>query len=85
MIFRRPLCPPIGKSEGKWSPSSLTNVPRVLVDGTWDSADITADNCLDYWVDDVASTGTFIKNAAAGSNVDSVAPPGWIIKTNIPD
>lgn len=48
------------------------------------ATDITADRCLDYWVENVASTGTFVKNAAAGSDVDSVAPPGWEIKTNIP-
>ena len=49
------------------------------------ATDITADRCLDYWVENVASTGTFVKNAAAGSDVDSVAPPGWVIKSDIPD
>ena len=49
------------------------------------ATDITAYRCLDYWVDGVASTGTFVKNAAAGSDVDSVAPPGWEILSNIPN
>ena len=45
--------------------------------------DISASNCLNYWVDGVASTGTFVKNAAATWDVTGVSgiPEGWNVQT----
>ena len=37
---------------------------------------------LDYWLGDVSSTGTFIKNAAATwDNTAAGIPSGWTVQT----
>ena len=48
------------------------------------ATDISANNCIDYWVDGVSSTGTFIKNPDMNSwtiGVDGI-PEGWTVKNN---
>ena len=46
------------------------------------ATDISASNCLNYWVNGVASTGTFIKNAAMTSlpTGTSGIPSGWTVQ-----
>ena len=47
------------------------------------ATDISATNCLEYWVDSVASTGTFVKDYNLKSipiNSASGIPTGWTIK-----
>ena len=45
--------------------------------------DNTASNCIDNWLKEVASSGTFVKNAAATWNVvgASGVPEGWTVQT----
>ena len=44
--------------------------------------DISADLCLEYWLNDVSPTGTFIKNKkATWSNKDANIPSGWTVRT----
>lgn len=45
------------------------------------ATDISAEFCLHYWVDGVASTGTFVKNAAMTSLPTDVSgiPSGWTV------
>lgn len=45
------------------------------------ATDISANNCLFYWVKDVASTGTFVKNPAMTSlpTGTSGIPSGWTV------
>ena len=47
------------------------------------ATDISASNCLNNWVNGVASSGTFVKNKNATWNVtgDSGVPSGWTIQT----
>lgn len=47
------------------------------------ATDISATHCLDSWVGSVASTGTFVKNAAATWDVigKSGIPYGWTVET----
>ena len=46
------------------------------------ATDISATNCLDYWVSGVATSGTFIKNAAMTGLVNGVIgiPSGWTVQ-----
>ena len=46
------------------------------------ATDISATNCLSYWVNGVASTGTFVKNPEATWDVVGVSgvPNGWTVK-----
>lgn len=46
------------------------------------ATDISAGNCLSYWVNDVASTGTFVKNPDATWDVvgGNGVPRGWTVK-----
>ena len=46
------------------------------------ATDISAGNCLTYWVSGVSSTGTFVKNKNATWNVTGVSgvPNGWTIQ-----
>lgn len=46
------------------------------------ATDISASNCLMNWVENVASTGIFVKNSAATWNVTGVdgVPTGWTIQ-----
>lgn len=46
------------------------------------ATDISANNCLKYWVDGVASRGTFVKNKNATWNVTGISgvPSGWTIQ-----
>jgi len=56
-----------------------TNMSTITMLAT----DITADNCLNYWVYMVASRGTFYRNSnATGLKVDSSSgiPSGWTVK-----
>ena len=44
--------------------------------------DISAQHCLNYWLDGVSSTGTFVKNAnATWSNTDAGIPSGWTVQS----
>ena len=44
--------------------------------------DISAELCLEYWLNDVSTTGTFIKNKkATWSNKDAKIPSGWTVQT----
>ena len=46
------------------------------------ATDISASNCLSEWVNNVASTGTFVKNSAATwNNTSSRIPGGWTVET----
>jgi hypothetical protein len=47
------------------------------------ATDISAESCLSSWVMDVASTGTFIKNADATWNKTGLSgiPEGWTVET----
>ena len=47
------------------------------------ATDISAPNCLTYWVSNVSETGTFVKSADATWNVTgkSGIPTGWIVET----
>lgn len=47
------------------------------------ATDISANNCLYDWVNGVASSGTFVKNAAATWDVVGVngVPEGWTVET----
>jgi hypothetical protein len=40
-------------------------------------------SCTNYWVNNVASSGTFVKNSAATWNVEGVngIPTGWTVET----
>ena len=41
---------------------------------------------VNYWLDDVSQTGTFVKNSAATwSNTDAGIPSGWTVQTASPD
>ena len=46
------------------------------------ATDISASQCLEYWVSNVASTGTFVKNGSAMWEVTGVSgiPEGWTIE-----
>jgi hypothetical protein len=46
------------------------------------ATNISASNCLSEWVDGVASSGTFVKNAAMTSlpNGDSGIPYRWTVE-----
>jgi hypothetical protein len=46
------------------------------------ATDISASNCLTYWVYGISSTGTFVKNKNATWNVtgDNGVPNGWTIQ-----
>jgi hypothetical protein len=46
------------------------------------ATNISAGNCLTYWVSGVSSTGTFVKNKNATWNVTGVSgvPNGWTIQ-----
>lgn len=50
------------------------------------ATDISASNCLNSWVNGVASTGTFVKNPAITSlpTGDSGIPSGWTVKNYFP-
>ena len=44
--------------------------------------DISARSCLNYWLDGVSSTGTFVKNAnATWTNKQAQIPSGWTVQT----
>ena len=47
------------------------------------ATDISANVCLDYWVDGVSSTGTFVKSKDATWNVTGKngIPEGWTVET----
>lgn len=47
------------------------------------ATDISADGCMDYWVDSVASTGIFVKNKDATWDVTGKngVPNGWTVLT----
>lgn len=47
------------------------------------ATDISASNCLNSWVEGVAATGTFVKNAEATWDVSGVngIPTGWTVQT----
>ena len=48
--------------------------------------DISAKLCLASWLDNVSSTGTFVKNAAATwDNTEAGIPSGWTVQTASPD
>ena len=46
------------------------------------ATDISASNCLSYWVNSVASSGTFVKNPAMNSlpTGTSGIPSGWTVR-----
>ena len=44
------------------------------------ATDISAPNCLNYWVYGVSSSGTFVKNAAATWDNTGVVPEGWAVE-----
>ena len=46
------------------------------------ATDISAPSCLDDWVGDVSSTGTFIKNTAMTSLPTGIngIPTGWTVQ-----
>jgi hypothetical protein len=48
------------------------------------ATNILANNCLDYWVEGVSSTGTFVKNPAMTSlpTGTSGIPSGWTVVDN---
>jgi hypothetical protein len=48
------------------------------------ATDISASECLSYWVNSVASTGIFVKNPEATWNVIGVhgVPAGWTVISN---
>ena len=53
--------------------SSLNYVKALFIDA--------ADDCLEYWLDDVAPTGTFIRNDLATWRKDEAdIPAGWTVK-----
>ena len=53
--------------------SSLNYVKALFIDA--------ADDCLNYWLDDVAPTGTFIRNDLATWRKDEAEiPAGWTVK-----
>ena len=56
--------------------SSLSHITMM-------ATDISAMQCLSNWVNNVASSGTFVKNAAATWNVTGVdgIPEGWTVQT----
>lgn len=48
------------------------------------ATDMSAENCTQYWVGNVAATGTFVKNSAATWNVtgEDGIPSGWTVENN---
>ncbi len=44
------------------------------------ATDISASGCLQNWVKNVATTGTFYKNSAATWDNDDVVPSGWTVQ-----
>ena len=48
--------------------------------------DMSADNCVGSWLNNVPETGTFVKNAAATwTNDEAGIPSGWTVQTASPD
>jgi hypothetical protein len=53
------------------------------------ATNISASNCLKYWVQGVSSTGTFVKDintnipTATSSNSYAGIPKGWTVENNI--
>ena len=45
------------------------------------ATNISANNCLREWADDVSATGTFVKSANAPSSLDYYIPSGWTVET----
>ena len=45
------------------------------------ATDVSAYRCLSNWVDDVGSTGTFVKSADATWSESDVVPSGWTVIT----
>ena len=64
-----------------WCYSRMFNGCSKLNKITMLATDISASNCLTYWVQGVATTGTFIKNAAMTSlpRGENGIPNGWTV------
>lgn len=45
------------------------------------ATDISAEYCLQHWIDGVSPTGTFVKNSAATWDESTVIPEGWTVET----
>ena len=45
------------------------------------ATDISAPNCLNYWVYGVSSSGTFVKNKIATWDESGIVPAGWTVET----
>lgn len=63
--------------------SDCTNLNYIKMMAT----DISASSCLSNWVRNVASSGTFVKNANAQWDVsgDNGIPTGWTVQTETPN
>ena len=60
----------------RWMFNGCTSLNVITMLAT----DISADFCLDEWVDGVAATGTFTKNASATYDPSTIGiPAGWTV------